>query len=118
MKATLWEGGMRGDGFIWSPLLKQSPRTSDQMVHITDWLPTLLSASGYDMSKLTNRSLDGIDQWAALSQGGESARKEMIHNIDPKSTIGAYALRLGDYKVRGLFAQMHVTSLISMWRSG
>ncbi|CAN8023315.1 unnamed protein product [Ixodes persulcatus] len=45
-KGTLWEGGTRGSAFIWSPLLNQNRRVSDQMLHITDWLPTLYSAAG------------------------------------------------------------------------
>lgn len=45
-KLTLWEGGVRVPGFIWSSLLKKSPRISDQMMHLVDWLPTLYSAAG------------------------------------------------------------------------
>ena len=90
---------MRGDGFLWSPLLKHAPRISDQMMHITDWLPTILSAVGYDMSKLTNHSLDGIDQWNELSEALPAARKEILHNIDPHDAVGSYALRVGDYKI-------------------
>nr|CAD7423308.1 unnamed protein product [Timema monikensis] len=46
LKDTLWEGGVRVPGFIWSPLLQQTPRVSNQMMHITDWLPTLYTAAG------------------------------------------------------------------------
>ena len=99
VKHTLWEGGVRGDGFIWSPLLKNSSRVSHQMVHITDWLLTVLSAAGYDTSKLSNHSLDGIDQWKELSQNLPAKRTEMIHNIDPKDAKVPYALRSGDYKI-------------------
>ncbi|CAN7977631.1 unnamed protein product, partial [Ixodes persulcatus] len=44
-KFTVWEGGVRGAAFIWSPLLSKSGRLSNQMMHITDWLPTLYSAA-------------------------------------------------------------------------
>ncbi|GBN53574.1 Arylsulfatase B [Araneus ventricosus] len=46
-KWHVWEGGVRIPGFIWSPLLQlQEPRVSMQLMHITDWLPTLYSAAG------------------------------------------------------------------------
>jgi hypothetical protein len=33
-------------GLIWSPLLQQTPRVSNQLMHVTDWLPTLYTAAG------------------------------------------------------------------------
>lgn len=46
VKNTLWEGGIRGVGLIWSPLIKGSNRVSKQKFHIVDWLPTLYGAAG------------------------------------------------------------------------
>uniref|UniRef100_A0A336L4S7 CSON000251 protein n=1 Tax=Culicoides sonorensis TaxID=179676 RepID=A0A336L4S7_CULSO len=60
-KYNLWEGGVRGVGLMWSPLLKNQQRVSHQMMHITDWLPTLYTAAGGDASTLP-RNLDGITQ--------------------------------------------------------
>ena len=46
VKNTLWEGGVRGAGFIWSPLIKNRERVSEQIMHISDWMPTLYEAAG------------------------------------------------------------------------
>lgn len=45
-KTTLWEGGVRAAAFVWSPLLKKTRRVSQQLMHVTDWVPTLYSAAG------------------------------------------------------------------------
>ena len=46
VKDTLWEGGVRGSAFLWSPKLKRPSRVSNQMMNIEDWLPTLVSVAG------------------------------------------------------------------------
>ncbi|XP_014674868.1 PREDICTED: arylsulfatase B-like isoform X2 [Priapulus caudatus] len=96
VKDTLWEGGVRGVGFIWSRLLRKTRRVSQQMMHITDWLPTLYHAAGGDTGELV--APDGISMWPALSGGGASPRNEILHNIDDVRHIAA--LRRGDWKIR------------------
>lgn len=80
-KYNLWEGGVRGVGMIWSPLLEKQQRISDQLMHITDWLPTLYKAAGGDLSSLP-KNLDGIDLWETLSTNKPSLRNEVLLNID------------------------------------
>ncbi|XP_077534588.1 arylsulfatase B-like [Haemaphysalis longicornis] len=46
IKSTLWEGSVRVPAFLWNAQLVQSPRVSNQLMHVTDWLPTLYSAAG------------------------------------------------------------------------
>lgn len=48
VKATLWEGGVRGIAFVWSPFIPKPHRgrVSMDLMHITDWLPTLYRAAG------------------------------------------------------------------------
>lgn len=45
-KFTLFEGAIRVPAFVWSSKLAKMPRVSDQLMHISDWLPTLYSAAG------------------------------------------------------------------------
>ncbi|GJQ65594.1 hypothetical protein Trydic_g7692 [Trypoxylus dichotomus] len=94
VKNTLWEGGVRGAGFIWSPLIKQSRRVSNQMMHITDWLPTLLAVTD---EKRVPQNIDGIDVWAAISNDLASPRTEILHNID--DIYGNAALTIDNWKV-------------------
>lgn len=58
-------GGIRSAAFIYSPLLVQASRVSIDLIHITDWLPTLFSAANGDLG-LLDPDLDGIDQWSSL----------------------------------------------------
>ncbi|XP_071156342.1 arylsulfatase J-like isoform X2 [Mytilus edulis] len=95
VKATLWEGGVRGTGFVHSPILQKQGYTAEQMIHVCDWLPTLYRAAGGDPKQM--KDLDGYDLWDMLSNNAKSIRTGMLHNIDPYGPKGA--LREGDYKL-------------------
>ena len=64
--------------FINSRLLKRSGVTSMQMMHVTDWLPTIVNLA---QGKIT-KEIDGFDQWKTLQGDVESPRKEILLNID------------------------------------
>lgn len=92
-KMTHWEGGVRGTAFVWSPLIR-TPRVSRQLMHVSDWLPTLYSAAGGNVQDLGD--IDGVDMWRSLVSGVGSPRSEVLHNIDPVWNMSA--LRVGSYK--------------------
>lgn len=45
-KGAVLDGGVRGVAAVWSPWLKKKHRISENLFHITDWLPTLYTAAG------------------------------------------------------------------------
>jgi hypothetical protein len=121
-KATAWEGGVRGLGFISGAGLAPSVRgtISHDIVHATDWLPTLVAGvAGLPLNNETlsrpciacDRAvapLDGANQWPMFSNGAASARTEVL--LDLQATVcwpraascdvpGMGALRIGKWKL-------------------
>ncbi|XP_013174990.1 PREDICTED: arylsulfatase I [Papilio xuthus] len=94
VKNTLWEGGVRGAGVLWSPRLHVTPRVARQRLHLVDWLPTLLAAAGANYSC---DSIDGMSQWEALSGDLPSPRSAVLHNID--DIYGSAAITVDQWKL-------------------
>ena len=67
-----------------------------QLMHVTDWLPTLITAAGGNGSELAN-NLDGIDQWFSISTNQSSTRTQLIVNID--EVMKNAAIRDRDWKL-------------------
>ncbi|KAG8195029.1 hypothetical protein JTE90_008200 [Oedothorax gibbosus] len=95
-KNTFWEGAIHVPAVIWSPLLNlDEPRVSNQLMHATDWLPTLYSAANGDPKDLG--SIDGVDMWEALMNDLPSPRTQLLNNLD--QVYGTSAFRMGDLKL-------------------
>ncbi|XP_046566768.1 arylsulfatase B-like [Haliotis rubra] len=94
-KATLWEGGTKGTGFIYSKsLLKKTGYLNTGMMHAVDWYPTLVELAG---GKNTDPNMDGVSQYDMLINGGPSKRNEFVYNIYDKTNSSA--IRYGDLKL-------------------
>ena len=89
--------------FIHSPLLSKTGMVSHQMMHITDWLPSLMTAAGVTNNRFENikNDIDGIDVWQAVINDEASPRTEVVYNIDDVGDGGRpiAALRQGDWKL-------------------
>ncbi|XP_055939883.1 arylsulfatase B-like [Argiope bruennichi] len=95
-KFTYWEGGIHLPAVIWSPLLNlKKSRISHQLMHVSDWLPTLYTRMGGNVEDLG--PIDGIDMWQALVNDTPSPRTNMLQNLDSLSGLSAY--RQGDLKL-------------------
>ena len=92
-KGGYFEGGVRAVGLVHGAGLWRTGIVSEDMHHVNDWLPTLLSAAAAgasaDASATHTLELapseppllmgDGIDNWHVFSRGAPSRRTEMIH---------------------------------------
>ncbi|XP_025200510.1 arylsulfatase B-like [Melanaphis sacchari] len=93
-KATPWEGGIRTAAFVWSKLLTKRKTLPNQLMHISDWLPTLYEAAGGNTEDLG--AIDGISMWESFLSNKNSPRKLVLHNID--DVTGYAAIRDTNFK--------------------
>ncbi|CAH3139988.1 unnamed protein product [Pocillopora meandrina] len=95
-KDTLWEGGVRGVGFVHSKLIENKGRVSYDLIDVTDWLPTFYHLAGGDVTKIQDK-IDGMNVWDTIANGKKSPRTEVLHNIDPFRRFAA--IRVKEYKL-------------------
>ena len=100
-KATVFEGGVRGTGFVWGSKLPKLNYDNNQLIHATDWLPTIVEGiAGLKLDK-DKWALDGFNVWSTITTDSETPRKEILINLDPprEGFIGQAAFRSGDWKL-------------------
>ena len=102
-KSTNWEGGVRGVAFIkgtdndLAPL--PSGVTSMELMHTTDWLPTLVR--GVAKGNTTQcKPLDGFNQWNTLRSNVTTERTTIVHNMPAAGEgFSGGAIRVGKHKM-------------------
>ena len=100
-KKTVFEGGVRGTGFVWSSKLPKLNYDNHELLHATDWLPTIVEGiAGLELDR-NKWKLDGYNVWPAITQDIQTPRKELLINLDPptRGFRGQAAMRVGDWKL-------------------
>ena len=71
--------GIKAVGFVSSPLLSENQRgnVSTDLIHVTDWLPTMLSIAGGSTGG--QLSIDGLNQWNTIRDGASTPRSVSNH---------------------------------------
>ena len=93
MKVLLWEGGIRGVGWVRGSKDHPVPAGGHTMalMHSTDWLPTVCGLAGASTEGKT-QPLDGYDQWDVISRGATNQRTTVFHNVP----VGAAPVLIGN----------------------
>ncbi|KAI5646461.1 sulfatase domain-containing protein [Phthorimaea operculella] len=93
-KFTPFEGGIRAAGLLWTSQLSATNHLWKGLMHIVDWLPTLLTAIGAK----TPDNIDGINLWNNIVSNQTSTREEIfeIYTFGDKSFS---SITQGDYKL-------------------
>lgn len=115
MKATSFEGGVRGTAFVSGAGLQAGVQGSvnRELLSVADWLPTFVE--GIAGLPITPQSLkrpgmpappplDGVNQWPTIATGAKSARDEILLQLDGGcrgdcAVPGQGAIRVGKWKL-------------------
>ena len=100
-KDTVFEGGVRGTAFVWGANLPKLNYDNNHLIHVTDWLPTIVEGiAGLDVDE-DKWKLDGYNVWPTITTNSESPRNEILLSLNPARDdfIGQAAIRRGDWKL-------------------
>lgn len=95
-KRTLWEGGIRVPGVVRWPGKVPAGKTSQEIVHMTDVMPSLLAASGIPAD--TSMKLDGRDL-LPVWRGREKASERTLFWEWRSESYNQLAAMRGDLKL-------------------
>ena len=99
-KATSYEGGVRGVGWVGGglPAVRRGA-VSRAMIHVSDLYPTIVHGiAGLEIGVTADGTppLDGVDAWPSITSASvASPRTEMLLQLN----AGSQAIRVGKYKI-------------------
>lgn len=96
-KNTNYEGGVRVPCVMRWPSKLQPNTENNQMMHVTDLYPTLVSLANGSLQQ--EREIDGIDMTDTIFAGKSSRRTEIIFDVE--GCVRPPCMRRGDYKLIG-----------------
>jgi arylsulfatase A-like enzyme len=83
-KGSLFEGATKVDAFVYSPLLGDAAGSMyDNLFHVSDWFPTMVSMSGADFTERMKYKLDGVSHFEAMmdkAADADAPREYMLYN--------------------------------------
>lgn len=80
---------MRSAAAIWSPWLRKRQRISNELYHISDWLPTFCKLAGVSNRKL-DKNIDGVNIWRSLAEETPSPRPDLLIIADQDTPYSSY----------------------------
>lgn len=90
-KASLYEGGVRSVSAVnWPGHVK--PGINNEVIHIVDWMPTLLSLAGVETSG--DKFIDGKNIWPVITEEKPSPHDSILINVE----MHRGAVRKGNWK--------------------
>ena len=72
--------GVKGVGFVTGPVIKTRGVVNHQLMHVSDWFPTLINMAG---GSLNGTKPDGYDMWQSITQNKTSPRDVSILMLLP-----------------------------------
>jgi arylsulfatase A len=98
-KLLVYEGGIRVPAVLRWPAVLRGGRQIHELVHFTDWLPTLLGLAGVEPRR--DARLDGVDVWPVIAGDGANLPRECFWQWNRYTPVGECnaAMRDGDWKL-------------------
>jgi arylsulfatase A-like enzyme len=99
------KGGFSAPAAIFGSLVPEEMRgtINEQMIHVTDWMPTLMhvASRGEWKETVAGDTVNGVNQWGSVMEGDVNDRVSTIQYVGESGRTGLYSLLLmidvGDY---------------------